>query len=299
MKISVRRESLDVAMLMTLLLTMSPVWAKPLQVEMKAPSAPAPQVAPAKNPAKAAEKAEKPAEKTPTAAGVKAAAKPKVEMAPEVKALVDRMQAFYDKAQDFTAQFQQDYTYKAFKRTQTSTGSVTFKKPAMMRWEYEKPSKKTFVLAGDKVYALDPEAMTLTKAAMSTSQLSASVTFLWGQGRLADEFAISKKACEKCKGTLLELNPLTPDPRFQKVLLEVDPATAQVLRSTVIDPDGSENAITFKELKPNVGIDEKAFKLQPPPGTQVVDYTQGIGAEAVKPADASAPTKATDGGAGR
>jgi outer membrane lipoprotein carrier protein len=206
---------------------------------------------------------------------VPAAAPAKTET--KVKALVERMQAFYDKAQDFTASFQQDYTYKAFKRTQTSSGTVTFKKPAMMRWEYEKPAKKTFVLAGDKVYALDPEAMTLTKAAMATNQLSASVTFLWGQGRLADEFAISQKACEKCKGTLLELNPLKPDPRFQKVLLEVDPASAQVLKSTVIDPDGSENAITFKELKPNVGIDEKSFKLQPPPGTQVVDYTQATG----------------------
>ncbi len=211
------------------------------------------------------------------AANLKPATLPKAEMTAEVKALVERMQAFYDKAQDFTATFQQDYTYKAFKRTQTSTGTVTFKKPAMMRWEYETPAKKTFVLAGDKVYALDPEAMTLTKAAIGSNQLSASVTFLWGQGKLADEFSIAQKACEKCKGTLLEMTPLKPDPRFQKVLLEVDPSSAQVLKSTVIDPDGSENAIAFKALKPNVGIDEKAFKLQPPPGTQVVDYTQGAG----------------------
>ena len=83
-------------------------------------------------------------------------------------------------------------------------------------------------------------------------------------------------------GTLLVLNPLKPDPRFQRVLLEVDPKTAQVLKSTVIDPDGSENAISFLNLKTNVGIDEKAFKLSPPPGTQVQDFTQGVG---TKPAE--------------
>src|SRR5262245_12132177 len=47
---------------------------------------------------------------------------------PEVKALVDRMQAFYEKVGDFTASFKQDYTYKIAKRTQTSTGKVTFRK---------------------------------------------------------------------------------------------------------------------------------------------------------------------------
>ncbi len=195
-------------------------------------------------------------------------------IASDVQALVDRMQAFYEKTGDFQAKFRQDYTYKTFKRTQTSTGTVTFKKPGLMRWEYQKPSAKTFVLAGDKVYAYDPEARTLTKASIATNQLSASVTFLWGKGRLADEFSIEKRACEKCSGVLLELTPLEPDPRFQRVRLEVDPKTAQVLKSTVVDPDGSENAITFLELKTNVGVDETHFKIAPAPGTQIVDYTK-------------------------
>lgn len=207
----------------------------------------------------------------------------KADMAPEVKALVDRMQEFYEKTTDFTADFKQDYTYKAFKRTQSSSGKVTYRKPALMRWEYEKPSPKTFVLAGERVYAYDPEAKMLTRAAISTNQLSASVTFLWGQGKLADEFSIAQKACDKCLGTVLEMTPLKPDPRFKRVILEVDPKTAQVIKSTVVDPDGSENAITFINLKTNVGIDEKSFKLTPPPGTQVQDFLPGGG---TKPASA-------------
>jgi outer membrane lipoprotein carrier protein len=196
-------------------------------------------------------------------------------MAPDVKALVDRVQAFYEQTQDFTADFKQEYTYKAFKRTQTSSGTVTFRKPALMRWEYTKPSPRTFVLAGNRVFAHDPEAKLLTRAALSTNQLSASVTFLWGQGRLADEFSIVKKACAKCTGTQLELTPLVADPRFKRILLEVDERTAMVVKSTVIDPDGSENAISFLGLKTNVGIDEAHFRLTPPPGTQVQDFLSG------------------------
>lgn len=197
-------------------------------------------------------------------------------MAPEVASLVGRMQAFYESTSDFTARFEQVYTYKTFKRVVRSAGAVTFRKPAMMRWDYEtqdgKPAPRTFVLAGDRVYAFDPEAKLLTRAAIASNQLSASVTFLWGQGRLADEFAIARVKCADCTGALLELTPLLPDPRFKRVKLEVDEKTAQVLRSIVVDPDGSENAITFKAMKTNVGVDEKTFKLSPPPGTQLQDF---------------------------
>jgi outer membrane lipoprotein carrier protein len=219
---------------------------------------------------------------TPTAAKPAApaaeAAKPaqtvKGSVAPDVKALVDRMQAFYEKTNDFKADFKQDYKYKTFRRTQTSTGTVIYKKPGLMRWEYEKPSKRTFVLAGSKVYAHDPEAQSLTVASVDTSKLSASVTFLFGQGKLADEFNIKKGTCADCKGTLLVLAPAQPDPRFRQVRLEVDTNTAQVLKSTVVDPDGSENTIAFLNLKTNVNIEADSFKINPPEGTRVDDFTK-------------------------
>ncbi len=236
-----------------------------------------PAAAPEAKPATPTAKPAAPAETRP-AAPAPEAAKPvqtvKGSVAPDVKALVDRMQAFYEKTNDFKADFKQDYKYKTFKRTQTSTGTVIYKKPGLMRWEYEKPSKRTFVLAGSKVYAHDPEAQSLTVASVDTSKLSASVTFLFGQGKLADEFNIKKGTCADCKGTLLVLDPLKTDPRFRQVRLEVDPKTAQVLKSTVIDSDGSENTIAFLSLKTNVGVSADRFKLNPPQGTRVDDFTR-------------------------
>jgi outer membrane lipoprotein carrier protein len=212
------------------------------------------------------------------AAGPAAAAPP---AAVDVKALVDRMQAFYEKTSDFTADFRQEYTYQTLKRVQVSTGKVTYRKPAMMRWEYLAPAPRTFVLARDRAYLFDPEAKLLTRSALQTNQLSASVTFLWGQGKLAQEFSIAQVPCPGCEvlsathpkgGVLLELTPLKPDPRFKLVRLEVEPGTAQVLRSIVVDPDGSQNAISFLDLKANVGVREETFVIAAPPGTQTQDY---------------------------
>lgn len=217
--------------------------------------------------------------------GAAAIAKPP-EMTPEVKALVDRTQAFYEKTQDFTATFKQDYTNKVFARTMTSTGKVSYAKangaePSRMRWDYDKPKGKSFLLSGEKAYFYDPEATTLTVTTFDSSQLSASVTFLWGKGKLEKEFAITKATCDKCAGVPLELNPLKPDPRFQKIYLEIDPKTATVLKSTVIDPEGNANVIGFSDLKTNQGIGvskdggvPEVFRLAPPAGTQVNDLTK-------------------------
>ena len=193
------------------------------------------------------------------------------ESTPEVKALVERMQAFYERTQDFTANFHQAYAYKSFGRTATSTGTVAFKKPGQMRWDYLTPQKRSFVLSGERVYAWDPEAKTLTRAEMHTSDLSTSVTFLWGKGRLSDEFNIVRTPCAECQGVLLLLTPKRPDARFRELHLELDPKSAQVRRTVVVDPDGSENTIVFSDLKTNTGLGKEAFVLDVPKGTQVLD----------------------------
>jgi outer membrane lipoprotein carrier protein len=203
----------------------------------------------------------------PDAGGVSPAPEPTA----EVKAIVERMQGFYEHTQDFTAAFQQNYAYKTFGRTVTSTGTVAFKKPAQMRWDYLTPAKRTFVLSGEKIYAWDPGAQTLTRADLPTSQLSSSVTFLWGKGRLLDEFTIVRLPCTECQGALLVLKPKKHETRFLELRLELDPKTAQVRKTVVVDPDGSENTIVFSDVKTNTGLSKERFVLDVPEGTQVLD----------------------------
>ena len=148
------------------------------------------------------------------------------------------MQGFYEHTQDFTATFRQDYAYKTFGRTATSTGTVAFKKPGLMRWDYLTPSQRSFVLSGERAYAWDPAAQTLTRAAAPTSELS---------------------------------TPKKPETRFRELRLELDPKTAQVRKTVVVDPDGSENAIVFTDLRTNTGLSKGTFVLDVPNGTQVLD----------------------------
>jgi len=201
-------------------------------------------------------------------------AQEKQEKKETLEQLVDRVQGFYEKIQDFSAQFEQRYLYKMFDRTQVSSGRVFFRKPALMRWDYEKPNKRSFLIAENQVLALDLAAMTLTKTSIDTDKLSAAVTFLWGRGNLKEEFHIGYAECKGCKEVRLELSPKKEEPRFQKLFLDVDPKTAQVMQSIVVDPDGSENRIRFFNWKENQNLKPEVFKLSVPDGTQFMDMTK-------------------------
>jgi outer membrane lipoprotein carrier protein len=191
---------------------------------------------------------------------------------PEVKHAVDQMQRFYEETRDFEARFEQRYTYKSFGRTTKASGRVRFLKAGRsMRWDYDKPNEKVFVINGNKVYAYDKEAKQLTISGIDTERLSASITFLWGQGKLEREFDIKKASRQDLQGGLaLELTPKSPDPRFQKVFFLLDPKSYAVRETIVVDPDGSENRVSFLEVKTNSGFGKEAFGIEPPPDTQIL-----------------------------
>lgn len=206
-----------------------------------------------------------PTKPPPAAVGEKA-------MDSDTRHAVDAMQKFYEDTKDFQADFHQSYTYKTFGRTAEADGTMRFKKDGpSMRWDYAKPSQKVFVIAAEKVFFYDKDAKRLTISRLSADRLSASITFLWGQGKLDREFRISKAGRKDLKdGIALELVPKVPDPRFQRIFFLLDPQTHAVKETVVVDPDGSENHMTFSHVKTNAGISNDAFKIERPEGTEVV-----------------------------
>ncbi len=193
-------------------------------------------------------------------------------MTPEVRQAVEKMQKFYEDTRDFDANFKQTYKYKTFARKTKASGRVRFMKSgASMRWDYEKPNEKVFVIAGEKVYAYDKEAQQLTISRLNSDRLSASITFLWGQGKLTHEFIIQKSTRQDDQNRFtLELTPKTNDPRFQKIYFVLDPNSYSVRESLVIDPDGSENHMLFSEIKTDTGLSRADFRINPPKGTNII-----------------------------
>lgn len=208
-------------------------------------------------------------------------------MTPEIRQAVDAMQHFYESTERFEADFTQIYSYTTFARETKSTGHLRFHKgAASLRWDYRTPNEKSFVVAADKFFAYDKEAKQILVADMDSDRISASVSFLWGKGRLDREFIIRPSARDDLKdGIALELTPKVSDPRFKKVYFLIDRKDFSVRETLVIDPDGSENHVIFGKFTTDGKFGREAFLLSPPPDVQVIRFDQQKPASSGKSAD--------------
>lgn len=188
--------------------------------------------------------------------------------------LLDKVQKYYDQTKDYSAEFTQVYTRVALSKTNESSGRVTIKKPGMMRWEYKKPSEKLFVADGAKLYIYEPEEeQVIVDSNFKTAELSTSISFLWGQGKLSDAFNATVGDAEKMgapKGTnVLELVP-KKDATYSKLVLVLDPKTNQVIESILYETSGNTNRFKFKNAAINKGVKEDLFKFTPPKGVEII-----------------------------
>jgi outer membrane lipoprotein carrier protein len=189
---------------------------------------------------------------------------------PDGLALAIKVQHFYEKTKDFKADFDQSYRYAAMERTQKSSGTMEVKKPGYMRWDYVKPNPKLFVLDGKALYTYDPDDNSVTvKKNFSSDALPMAVTFLWGKGKLSDEFDLSQVERPDYGPVVLELMPRKTQPGVSRLFFVVDPETGTVTTSVIFDSEGNENRITFSNVKVNTGIADGRFSFQIPKGADV------------------------------
>jgi len=69
---------------------------------------------------------------------------------------------------------------------------------------------------------------------------------------------------------VLERTPKEATPAYQKVLLYVDAATAQVRQMLIIDAQGNRNRFDFENPLVNTPVPQGEFTFTPPAGTQIV-----------------------------
>ncbi len=186
--------------------------------------------------------------------------------------LAEKVQRFYERTRDLSADVSQTYKYSAQSYTMHATGTMLLKKPGMLRWTVAKPYPKQYVLDGKALYIYDAdENEVLVQRHFSADKLSGAITFLWGKGRLTREFQVALANRPDLGKTVLELTPKKSESGFRKLFFAVDPKTGMVEKSVVIDPEGNENEMTFTHVKINSGVPASRFRFQIPKGATVTE----------------------------
>ena len=190
------------------------------------------------------------------------------------RALAQRVRHFYAHTRDFSANFAQRYTYLAMGRVEDSAGTVQVKKPGSVRWDYQKPDKRSMFVQGRTLWIWRPDDKEAqVKRDFGGDQLSSAFTFLWGKGDLLKEFspATAPQPDGLPRGDTLQLTPVKPVAGVAKLLFVVG-KDGQVLASVVTNPQGDVNQIVFSESKVDQGLPDALFHFEPPKGAYVQEF---------------------------
>jgi outer membrane lipoprotein carrier protein len=193
--------------------------------------------------------------------------------APTAESIATRVQAFYDQTRTFQADFKQEYFIKLHDQRRTSEGRVAFEKPGKMSWKYDQPNGNRVVSDGRLLKVYEQENQQMFEQPVDKSQYPAALAFLMGQGELTKSFSLrllDPSAVKFEGGWVLEGTPKDATPAYQKVLLYVDAATAQVRRVLILDAQGNRNRFDFNNPIVNTPLSASEFAFSPPAGTQLV-----------------------------
>ncbi len=191
---------------------------------------------------------------------------------PKVEEVVKKMQAFYETTADLKGKFKQVYIDTLYGAKRTSYGYIYVRKPGMMRWNYVKPEKKSFIADGKTLWVHEPEDKQAFRNPLNTANLSTGLTFLLGKGDLTKEFNISY-ADEKlgAPGDLvLKLMPKEPTSQYQHLIIAIKPNDYSVGESMVVQKHG-KNHFIFSKMHFNTKLGKGRFRFKPPEGTRVID----------------------------
>jgi outer membrane lipoprotein carrier protein len=198
-----------------------------------------------------------------------------------VRASVHSLESHYRHARTLKATFFQRYS-DGNGAVAAESGTVYFSQPGRMRWEYESPEQKLFLVDGTHAWSYVPSDHTATRAKMKeSSDWRTPLVLLTGHANLyelcrtIDSGDGSDKILES-GDTLLRCvpksNPEGPAGKFPYVLFEIDPQ-AQLSRVVIRDAGNAETEFRFGNWEENIAIPEIKFHFQPPPGVSVVDQT--------------------------
>ena len=191
---------------------------------------------------------------------------------PKVEEVVTKMQAFYEKTQDLKGKFKQVYTDTLYGSKRTSYGYLYVRKPGMMRWNYVKPERKSFIADGKMLWVHEPEDKQAFRNPLDSANLSTGLTFLLGKGDLTKEFDVAYAADKLgAPGDLvLKLMPKAATGQYEHLVIAIKPNDYSVGESMVVQKHGTNHFI-FSNMAFNTSLGKSRFRFTPPEGTRVID----------------------------
>jgi outer membrane lipoprotein carrier protein len=193
--------------------------------------------------------------------------------APGASALARRVDAHYNHLKSLQARFTERYQGMGLDRSES--GTLTLRKPGRMRWAYDAPSGKIFVLDGKNAISYTPgDAQASRTPAKQLDDLRSPLRFLLGHTQLAKELS-NLTLRSTSDGYTLSGAPVGMQQTIRTMALTVD-ATGQIHAMRLEQIDGSTTTFTFTAIAEDVPTEASDFNFTPPAGVTIVNGSAPI-----------------------
>ena len=202
-----------------------------------------------------------------------ALASPLAAQSPTAASLAHQVDAHYNHLQSLQARYTERYQGMGLDRTET--GSLTLRKPGRMRWSYDSPAGKLFILDGKNAISYTPgDAQAQRIPEKQLDDLRSPLRFLLGHTELAKELdGLSLTAVNG--GYTLSGTPKGMQQRVRSLALTVD-TTGAIHTMRIEETDGATTTFTFADMHENIPTKDSDFIFTPPQGVAIINGTAPI-----------------------
>jgi outer membrane lipoprotein carrier protein len=183
-------------------------------------------------------------------------------------ALIRKVDDHYNHLASLRAHYTERYAGMGMDRTES--GTLLLKKPGRMRWNYDKPVGKVFVLDGKFAWFYTPgDAQAQKIPAKQLDDLRSPLRFLLGHTQLKKEL---DKLTVTPEGTGFRIAgvPKGMEERVKSLTLGVT-AAGTIERMRLEEVSGAVTEFTFTDIEENVPVKNSDFVFDPPAGVVVVN----------------------------
>ena len=188
--------------------------------------------------------------------------------AQDADALLRKVDDHYNRLSSLRAHYTERYAGMGIDRTES--GTLLLKKPGRMRWNYDQPAGKVFVLDGKFAWFYTPgDDQAQRIPAKQLDDLRSPLRFLLGHTQLKKELG-SLTVTQDPQGIHVAGVPLGMEQRIKLLTLDVTAAGA-IQHMKMEELDGATTEFAFTQVEENVPTRDADFTFTPPAGVQIVN----------------------------
>jgi len=188
--------------------------------------------------------------------------------AQDADALLRRVDEHYNRLISLQARYTERYMGMGLDRTES--GTLLLKKPGRMRWSYDQPEGKVFVLDGKFAWFYTPgDAQAQRLPAKQLDDLRSPLRFLLGHTQLKKELG-SLAITNDTHGIHIAGVPIGMEQRVRRLTLDVT-SSGEIQHMKIEEIDGATTEFVFTQVKENIPTREADFVFSPPAGVTVVE----------------------------